>query len=305
VTIFIVVCVAMLVAALALVVRPLMKGHSAWPTLSALSLLVPIVAIGIYWKVGHRTWQQDQAAVELQAAAQKDLVANIGRLEERIREEPRDVDAMLTLAEALIAQDERAIAGRGGELVEIALAQAPNNAKALWYGAISALSAGKLPVARDRLQRVLTMNPPENIRSIIERQIQDIDQQLGETQPQVASSGPMLDVQVALDPALIGKVEKSTSLFVLARDPINGGPPLAAVRRTVADLPLAITLTDNDAMMSGRGISSVSSVQVVARISKSGTPQAQVGDLYGDTTVELKDTKRAAVKITIDRKVEK
>jgi hypothetical protein len=44
---------------------------------------------------------------------------------------------------------------------------------------------------------------------------------------------------------------------------------------------------------------------VVARISKSGAPQAQIGDLYGDATVEIAAAQAIAVKITIDRKVEK
>ena len=67
---------------------------------------------------------------------------------------------------------------------------------------------------------------------------------------------------------------------------------------------MSVTITDGDAMMSGRGITSVSRVQVVARISKSGTPQAQPGDLYGEALVELAGASPIQVKIVIDRVVE-
>jgi cytochrome c-type biogenesis protein CcmH len=302
VIIFIVVCAAMVTVALTLVARPLLRGQlKARVALPVLIVLFPTIALLFYLRVGHRTWEQDQALAQSQATSQQDLAANIARLERRVSEEPNDVDAMLSLGEALAAQDERALSGRAGELFELAIARAPDNAKALWYGAINALSAGKLPLARERLQRVLLQNPPDNIRSIIERQIQDIDQQLGE-KPTPAHA---LNVQVSLSPELATTVDKNTSLFVLARDPVNGGPPLAVARRSVGDLPLSVTLTDNDAMIAGHGISSVPRIQVVARISKSGAPQAQIGDLYGDATVEIAAAQAIAVKITINRKVEK
>lgn len=313
-TLFIFLCVAMSAVALTLVARPLFKIGAISPALIAIAVLLPVVAVGVYWKVGHRTWERDQATAQEQIAAQHDIGAMIARLEQRVREAPNDVDAKLALAETLVGQDERAITGRAGELFEAALKLAPNNTRALWYGAISALSSGKLPLARERLQRVLLQNPPDNIRSIIERQIQDIGQQLGEKQADESTQTPItatrtLDVQVSLQPKLAANVDKSTSLFVLARDPTNGGPPLAVVRRTVGDLPLNIKLSDSDAMIAGHGISSVARVQIVARISKTGAPLSQPGDLYGDATLDLatvaSSAKPIAVKIVIDRQVEK
>jgi cytochrome c-type biogenesis protein CcmH len=304
VTLFIVICAAMLAAALALVARPLLREiRGARLVLSVLGVLVPLVAITLYWRIGHRTWEQDEATAQVQSVAQHDLTAAISRLEQRVREMPDDADAALNLAEALVAQDEHALAGRAGELFEIAVARAPNNAKALWYGAINALAADKLPLARERLQRLLVQNPPENIRTIIERQIQDIEQQMGAVQVMTATG--KIEVQVSLAPALAQGLDKSTPLFVLARDPVNAGPPLAVVRRSVGDLPLSVTLSDNDAMMRGRGISSVPRVQIVARISKSGAPQSQVGDLFGDALADVTNAKSIAVKIVIDRKVDR
>jgi cytochrome c-type biogenesis protein CcmH len=162
----------------------------------------------------------------------------------------------------------------------------------------------------------LTLGPPENIRSIIERQLQDIQQQMAAAGPSAVNPMPLpaptkaaqspraLAVQVSIDPNLAKALDQKTPLFVLARNPGAAGPPLAAVRRAVGDLPLSVTITDGDAMIQGRGISGLAQVQVVARISKSGTPQAQPGDLYGEALVALVDEKPASVKIVINRVVE-
>jgi cytochrome c-type biogenesis protein CcmH len=306
VTIFIVICAAMVAAALVLVVRPLFRSADrGLGTLVSVGLLLPLVAAALYWEVGHRTWESDEAAAKVQVQAQRDATAAVAELEQKLRESPDDVAATLNLGEALVAMDERSLAGRAGELFESALKRAPNNAKALWYGAMSALATGKLPLARERLQGVLKTNPPEQIRTIIERQVQAIEQQLGESQMAAAAPGRALNVQVTIAPTLAQGLDKSTPLFVLARDPEKGGAPLAVARHTAGDLPISITLTDNNAMVNGHGISSVPRVQVVARISKTGTPQAQPGDFFGEATVEFKDANPVAVKIAIDRKVEK
>ena len=76
-------------------------------------------------------------------------------------------------------------------------------------------------------------------------------------------------------------------LFILARDPAAGGPPLAVQRHSSADLPLTIELSERDAMIASRTIASVPRVQVVARLSRSGAPQAQSGDFYGEAEYEF------------------
>ena len=342
-TTFIILCAVLVVAALLLLAYPLLRKRpeaaetrgSSLGSLVTIAIATPLLSALIYVVQSNWKWDETEAAL----AQQHDLRVMLERLEAQAQKSPNsaegwialgraamdagdakqavdayekaftltkgnDSEVTLGLAESLGQANPESLNGRAGELFEMALARDPNNMKALWYGALLSLSNGRLPAARDRLQRILAQNPPENIRSIIERQIQDIDQQLGEQKTASAATGGALNVEVKLAPSLAASVDKSTTVFVLARDP-NGGPPLAVHRKTVADLPLKVTLTDKDAMMAGRGISSVPRVQVVARVSRSGTPQAQPGDLFGDATVELKGAQAIAVKITIDRKVEK
>jgi cytochrome c-type biogenesis protein CcmH len=61
----------------------------------------------------------------------------------------------------------------------------------------------------------------------------------------------------------------------------EAGPPLAAKRLQVRDLPADLKLSDQDAVVPGRVISAYAAVTVIARVSKSGTAAPHDGDLLG------------------------
>jgi cytochrome c-type biogenesis protein CcmH len=67
-------------------------------------------------------------------------------------------------------------------------------------------------------------------------------------------------------------------------------------------LPLTVELSERDAMMPTRTLATAQRVQVVARLSRSGTPQAQSGDFFGQADYEFgKDT--GTLNIRIDQVV--
>jgi cytochrome c-type biogenesis protein CcmH len=228
-----------------------------------------------------------------------------------------NVEAIIGLGEALAMTDEASLGGRAGRLFDDALAKAPNHPKALWYGSIAALQAGDLRKGRDRLQLLLAQNPPAELRSVLERQIQDLDQQLAEAgQGAPAAAGSegaaapaqrSIRVAVSIAPQVRDQLKSgSMPLFILARDPSAGGPPLAVQRHSSADLPLTVELSERDAMIAARTIASVPRVQVVARLSRSGTPQARSGDFYGEAEYDFSKNAGAGgstLNITIDRTV--
>jgi cytochrome c-type biogenesis protein CcmH len=84
-----------------------------------------------------------------------------------------------------------------------------------------------------------------------------------------------------LSPALAGKVSPTDTVFILARASQGPKMPLAVLRKQVRDLPLKFTLDDSMAMQPQLKLSGFEQVVVVARVSKSGTPMAQAGDLQG------------------------
>jgi cytochrome c-type biogenesis protein CcmH len=220
-----------------------------------------------------------------------------------------DFDAATGLAEALALVDEASLNGRAGQIFEQVLEKSPDQPKALWYGAVMALKADNLPLARERMQRLLAQNPPSQMRSILEQQIAEISTQLGEAPPSMVS-GPRVAandasnaaeegappaatsgavrVDVTLDPRLAQQLGGPKALFIMARAAGGGGgPPLAAVRHTTAELPLSVELSDANAMIAGRTISSAGQVEIVARVSTSGVANQHSGDLFGSATYDV------------------
>lgn len=318
------------------------------------TLAVSALAVSLYAHLSNWDWN----AKAPQAGAQTEEVENLlAQLEAKLKANPQDVtgwlllgrsytsigryessvgayqhaydltngenpDAVIGLGESLAMMDESSLQGRAGELFDKALKLAPNHPKALWYGSMAALQAGDLRKGRDRLKLLLAQNPPEELRGVLERQIQDLDQQIGESEQgapasaaanasngakapptsPTAASPRSIRVAVSLAPQLQARLGSAVSLFILARDPKAPGPPLAVQRRMSSELPITIDLSESDAMMPSRTIANVPSVQVVARLSASGTPQAQSGDFFGQADYDFANVP-GTLQIVIDQVV--
>jgi len=213
-------------------------------------------------------------------------------------------EALLGVAENLVAQDPEQIRGAAGHLFERALAVDPGNAKALFYSAFAALSRGETGAARERFARMLALNPPANIRTVIEQRIAALDMVAGASPPPEASTAPAADekarvaVHVTLSPKLKAKVPPGSVLFVAARDPKSPGPPFA-VKRLAAQFPQDVELTAANAMMPSRRIATGQSLEVVARVALGGTPTATSGDPFGQVSYHV--GKDGRLNIVIDR----
>lgn len=339
---FIVACVVMAAVAIALVVRPLLRSTpekesppARWAAV-ATAIALPLLAVLMYSQVSTQQWgAQSQAAG---ATGNPEIEGMVNQLEERLKREPNDaegwvmlgrsfvmlgrypravdayqqaydltkgesVPALTGLAEALVLTDEASLNGRAGELIERALQVSPREPRALWYGSLAALSAGKLDVARDRMQALLEQNPPESVRTVLETQIADINAQIGggpgAGEANAARASVAVKVSVSVAPAIAAQIQSPLTLFVLART-VGGGAPLAVVRLTSDQLPTTVDLSDANAMIAGRGLSSVPKAQIVARLSKSGSPQAQPGDFYGEADYVVQPG-TSSVSVVIDR----
>ena len=93
------------------------------------------------------------------------------------------------------------------------------------------------------------------------------------------SSGQRIKVRVSLTEKLQAAPE--TLLFVYVREWEGSPMPMMARRVTVADLPLEIEFSNDQALMPGRDFSTVPKFEVVARVSHAGTPISASGDFEG------------------------
>jgi len=221
----------------------------------------------------------------------------------------RNVEALLGEAEALALIDESELDGRAGRLIEQALAVEPDSGKALFFGAAVAARRGDLPLARQRFARLLELHPSDTVRPIIEQQISAIDAKLAGAgaaagvapaaaqQAPAQGAGPTVRVNVTVAPAL-AQAAGNAPLFVFVRTPGQGGPPLA-VKRLDSRFPQSVALSPSDSMIPGRVFAAGQSVQVVARIARSGSPIGASGDPFGEVSYQVGHD--GLVSLVIDR----
>src|SRR3954454_4994711 len=101
----------------------------------------------------------------------------------------KSAEALIGEAEALARSDEAELDGRAAKLIEQALVVDPNSGKALFFGAAVAMRKGELPLAKERFTKLLALDPPDNIKPLIQKQIDQIDQQMAGGGPTLAA-GP-------------------------------------------------------------------------------------------------------------------
>ena len=335
---FVLLAAALTMAGVVVVAVPLVRPDSAgaspapWAALAAAAVLT-IGAAALYV-----TWSNWPWHAAPQADTPQGMVARLAR---RLEQDPNDLNGWLMLgrsytvlqeyplavrayeradnlsggksaealtgeAEALAMSDESALDGRAARLIEQALALAPDSGKALFYGAIIAERHGDLRIARERFARLLALNPPDNVRPVIEQQISAIDQKLTGTAASAvaapaaapsASADAVVRVNVTLAPSLAASAG-GAPLFVFVRKPGEAGPPLA-VKRLDSHFPQNVALTPSDSMVPGRAFAAGQSVQVVARIARSGGPVAASGDPFGEVTYQV--GRDGLVSLVIDR----
>lgn len=218
-------------------------------------------------------------------------------------ESAQNGQTLADLGEAVLMTDQSTLLGRAGQLFENALALTPDNPKALFYSGMAAVQRGDNALAAERWEALLATSPPENVQNILRQRIAELR---GETQAPVApvaveQPGAVVDVVVSLGSAATQANLPDTTVFIIARDPNQPSPPIAAVRRRLSELPATIAIGDSDAMIPGRVPSGFANLEIVARVSLSGQPVAQPGDWYGQqqVTTATSDT----VEIVINQQV--
>jgi cytochrome c-type biogenesis protein CcmH len=194
-----------------------------------------------------------------------------------------NADVLAGYAEAVTLANPDDFMDKALPLFEKTLRLDARNPQALWYGGLGALERGDKKLAVQRWQDLLAQNPPAQYRDIISKYIVEAGGTPSAAGP--AGGSVAIKLHVSLSPALRAQASPDESLFIFARPPDqSAGPPLVARRMTAADLPADVTLTDQDRVMGGRSLADYAALTVTARLSRSGSPVAQSGDLVGQAT---------------------
>jgi cytochrome c-type biogenesis protein CcmH len=245
------------------------------------------------WKMLGRSYMQLQNYPKAVAALERAVAM----------ENPASAQTLAALGEALMIEQGGTESSRTVQLFESALAAEPTNPKALFYGGIVAIERGNRELAADRWEALLALSPPPEIEDVLRKRVAEWR---GELQPaaqtEAASAEKVIAVNVSLGANASAAASPDATVFIIARDPEQPSPPIAAARRTVSELPAVVSLSDADAMIPGRLLSGFERLEIVARVSMGGGPAAQPGDWYGELVVS--DPGTAAVNIVIDRQLQ-
>jgi cytochrome c-type biogenesis protein CcmH len=225
-------------------------------------------------------------------------------------EDGKDAQTMVDLAVAILNRDGSPIEGRPASLIDSALALDPNNPAALFYSGLGAANRGDTDTATARWEILLGLNPPANIRGILEQRLAEWR---GESMPaptaapQVASNdAPVPDdavvsARVSMSEEAMSAMTGDANIFFIARDPAAPSPPIAVSRLRVSELPTVVSLSDAQSMVEGRNLSAFREIEVLARVSLSGTPGAASGDWFG--SILVRPAENNSVVLTINQQV--
>ncbi|MEM7284401.1 MAG: hypothetical protein AAF438_22605 [Pseudomonadota bacterium] len=311
--------VLLTVASLATLWLPLWgKGKST--AIAAGSVVMVLLSVGLYLSIG--SWQQPEQA-DHEGMSPEAMVSSLAR---RLQQSGGTVDEYMMLGrsyvqmkrlgdaaqaygkamevsdgknpEVMLAFAEtkammEGLEGEAGALIEQALNLAPTNPRALWYGGIVAREKGDFDTALLRWEKLSAM-APQDVKDAIAPGIEELKRlkRDGPGAPPMASTTPQesggkgVNVTVTAPESLTQALNPGTVVFVVARSK-SGGPPLAVVQKTLKDLPLSVSLTDDNAMMPGNVISNHEEVTLSARLALRGTAIRQSGDLIAETSAKL------------------
>ncbi|HYW77701.1 MAG TPA: c-type cytochrome biogenesis protein CcmI [Gammaproteobacteria bacterium] len=247
----------------------------------------------------------------------------------------KSAELLVAQGQALALAAHGDLTGKATRLFHQALKLDPNLPQALFYTGLSAYQPGDYAQAVKRWQALYKQKLPDQFKALIRPHLNAAREQIGlaplpgssasnntsasnnntvasqpssaagaQTRPGAAATAAgqavKIPVHIALAPALTGKLNGDTTVFVFARAHHGPKMPLAVVRTTVKNLPQTIVLADNMSMVPGLKLSSYHDWDITARVSRSGQATAAKGDYQAQaeitqqqlpTTVKLRISK--------------
>lgn len=207
----------------------------------------------------------------------------------------QNTDVLIERAEVLALKQQGQFEGEPQQIIDAVLKADPDQANALLLAGSAAFAQGQFKLALQRWTRVRKgMDNQAPQAQTLDQVIAMAAQRAGVATPTPpgnpkpsAAAGPALasgasgsiSGRVSLTPALLAQVSPTDTVFIYATQTDGPRMPVAIIKTQVSALPTAFELNDSSAMSPERRISLFSTLNVHARISKSGQAMAQPTDL--------------------------
>ena len=202
---------------------------------------------------------------------------------------PNNPTVMLRYADALTMLSGGRISGKPFDLIKRAVAIKPDDPTGLWLIGMGYEEQGEYRKAISYWNLLVPLLKDNKSIDEVNNLIRSAKSKAGisltdnSTQPVVKTKKKAvtsLRVKVSLDKSMLKNASMDDVVFIFAKA-ISGPPmPLAVVRKQVKDLPLEVVLDDSMAMIPSMTLSSFNKVKITARVSKSGKPLLQKGDIH-------------------------
>ena len=194
---------------------------------------------------------------------------------------PDEPDLLAEAAEArALANASRRFDAEAVALLRHALEVQPMHQRARWFLGIAQRQAGQpADAARtwEPLLAVVDANTAASLRVQVDAARAEAG--LAPLPDAPAPAAALLEVTVELAPELQAQLRPGDVLFVIARQAKGPPMPVAAKRVPVAAFPMQVQLSDGDSPMPTSKLSQAGTVELVARISRSGDAARVAGDL--------------------------
>ncbi|OVZ74563.1 c-type cytochrome biogenesis protein CcmI [Yersinia intermedia] len=192
---------------------------------------------------------------------------------------PDNEDVRLGYAEVLTRSNDQQDNQLATQMLRTMVGQDHTNLRAMSLLAFNAFEQGDFKQAIGAWEVMLKLLPAGDSRiEVIKRSIQQAKTQAGQ---ETATLG----IEVSLSSDAAQKLPQQGTLIISVTDGANP-VPVAVKQLPLSRFPLSVALDDSNAMMPERLLSSLSQVNVRARISLDGTANPQAGDWFGESGVQ-------------------
>lgn len=222
---------------------------------------------------------------------------------------PDDTTVLSQLAQALYLRSGNVITPEVREATKQVLELDPQQPDALGFAGIDAFQNGRYDEAISYWQLAVKQLDPNSAasqfltRGIASAKI-SLEKAGGNTVAQLTEAGTRAEIKVAVSlGSNVNDLTGEEAVFVYARAWQGAKMPLAIQRLTVGDLPTTVTLTKDQAMAQGMDITSSPQLEVIARVSKTGSPSPQPGDWAANFGPVLLGSDSASLALEISQMV--
>lgn len=170
------------------------------------------------------------------------------------------------------------------QVFDRALALDPSNGELLGFAGLAAYQSGQFEAAISYWERGQALLQPEDPRyESWQGAIEQAQRHLGEVREKSdqPAAAERISLQVAVDVAEGVELPPQATVFVYARAWEGPKAPLAMQRLQASELPAVLTLDESMSMVPGMTMSRFPQLEIVARVSLSGSAEAQSGDWQG------------------------